>query len=164
MNHYFGLVAGIDCDAARSQEERQMIADTNRWLEGDPASARLLQSHPRTGATPLHVASAKGYIRVMSMLVQGGADLNTQDMDGWTPLHAASHWGQREACQLLCENMADMEIRNYVGQTCFDVADPDIIRLLEDCKKRQAVILRERPEIYNNQRGGNMKNTSPKRR
>lgn len=105
---------GIDCDAARSQEERQMLADTSRWLEGDPASVRLLQPHPRTGATPLHVAAAKGYIRVMSMLVQGGGELNTQDVDGWTPLHAASHWGQREACQLLCENMADMEVRNYV--------------------------------------------------
>lgn len=91
-----------------------MLADTSRWLEGDPASARLLQPHPRTGATPLHVAAAKGYIRVMSMLVQGGGDLNTQDIDGWTPLHAAAHWGQREACQLLCENMADMEVRNYV--------------------------------------------------
>jgi protein phosphatase 1 regulatory subunit 12A len=105
---------GIDCDAARSQEERQMLADTSRWLEGDPSSARLLQPHPRTGATPLHVAAAKGYIRVMSMLVQGGSELNIQDIDGWTPLHAAAHWGQREACQLLCENMADMEIRNYV--------------------------------------------------
>ena len=55
-----------------------------------------------------------GYIRVMSMLVQGGGELNVQDIDGWTPLHAAAHWGQREACQLLCENMADMEVRNYV--------------------------------------------------
>ena len=110
----FGCATGIDCEAARSQEERQMLADTSRWLEGDPASARLLQPHPRTGATPLHVAAAKGYIRVMSMLVQGGGDLNTQDIDGWTPLHAAAHWGQREACQLLCENMADMEVRNYV--------------------------------------------------
>lgn len=91
-----------------------MLADTARWLEGDANSARILQPHPRTGATPLHVAAAKGYIRVMSMLVQGGHDLNVQDLDGWTPLHAAAHWGQREACQLLCENMADMEVRNYV--------------------------------------------------
>ena len=116
MNQIFGL--GVDCDAARSQEERQMLADTSRWLDGDIASSRLVQPHPRTGATALHVASAKGYIRVMSMLVQGGADLNAQDVDGWTPLHAAAHWGQREACQLLCENMADMEIRNYVVPLC----------------------------------------------
>ena len=107
-------MSGIDCDAARSQEERQMFADIGRWLDGDTASGRLVQPHSRTGATALHVASAKGYIRVMSMLVQGGAELNTQDSDGWTPLHASAHWGQREACQLLCENMVDMETRNYV--------------------------------------------------
>lgn len=114
LKHLFPGYVGIDCDAARSQEERQMLTDTARWLEGDVESSRLLQPHLRTGATALHVASAKGYIRVMSMLVQGGVDLNSQDIDGWTPLHAAAHWGQREACQLLCENMADMEIRNYV--------------------------------------------------
>jgi protein phosphatase 1 regulatory subunit 12A len=106
---------GIDCEAARSQEERQMLADTSRWIEGhDSGSSPLLRPHPRTGATALHVAAAKGYIRVISMLIQGGADLNAQDVDGWTPLHASSHWGQREACQILCENLAEMEIRNYV--------------------------------------------------
>ena len=50
--------------------------------------------------------------------------MNVQDHDGWTPLHAAAHWGQREACELLCENYANMDVKNYVGQTCFDVADP----------------------------------------
>lgn len=94
-----------------------MLQDAARWLEGDVEAGRMLQPHLRTGATPLHVAAAKGYIRVMSMLAQGGVDLNAQDLDGWTPLHAAAHWGQREACQLLCENMADMEVRNYVVST-----------------------------------------------
>ena len=54
-----------------------------------------------------------------------------QDFDGWTPLHAAAHWAQREACEILCENYANMDIKNYVGQTVFDVADPDVLRLLE---------------------------------
>ena len=40
------------------------------------------------------------------------------------------------------------------GQTCFDVADPDVLRLLEECKKRQAIILRDRPETWNNRTGG----------
>lgn len=57
-------------------------------------------------------------------MIQCGAAVNVQDHDGWTPLHAAAHWGQREACELLCENYANMDVKNYVGQTCFDVADP----------------------------------------
>ena len=51
-----------------------------------------------------------------------------QDSDGWTPLHAAAHWAQREACELLVEHHANMEVKNCVGQTCFDVADPDVLR------------------------------------
>jgi protein phosphatase 1 regulatory subunit 12A len=43
-------------------------------------------------------------------------------------MHAASHWAQREAVDLLCENGADLEIKNFVGQTAFDVADPDVLR------------------------------------
>ena len=67
-----------------------------------------------------------------SLVIQVGAAVNVQDHDGWTPLHAAAHWGQREACELLCENYANMDVKNYVGQTCFDVADPG---MHPDCRK-----------------------------
>ena len=73
--------------------------------------------------------------------------LHFQDYDGWTPLHAASHWAQREACEILCENYANMDIKNYVGQTSFDVADPDVLRLLEELKKKQATLQKDRPDI-----------------
>jgi hypothetical protein len=43
-----------------------------------------------------------------------------------------------------------------------------VLRLLEECKKRQAIILRERPEIWNNRGvgigGGSKTNNSQKRR
>ena len=84
-----------------------------------------------------------------SLLVKCGASLNAQDLDGWTPLHAAAHWAQREACELLADNYANMEIKNYVGQTCFDVADPDVLRLLEELKKKQASAGKDRPDIRN---------------
>ena len=45
-------------------------------------------------------------------------------------MHAAAHWAQREACELLVENGADMEVKNCVGQTAFDVTDPDILRFV----------------------------------
>ena len=32
----------------------------------------------QTGATALHVACAKGYLRVMSLLIQGGAEVKSQ--------------------------------------------------------------------------------------
>ena len=69
------------------------------------------------------------------------------DFDGWTPLHAASHWAQKEACDLLCENYCNMEIKNHVGQTAFDVADPDLIPHLQELKKKQATMQKDRPDI-----------------
>lgn len=82
-----------------------------------------------------------------SLLLQSGAQINAQDFDGWTPIHAAAHWGQRQACQMLADNLANMDIKNYVGQTCFDVADPEILRSLEDIKRKQATMQKDRPEI-----------------
>ncbi|XP_044766671.1 protein phosphatase 1 regulatory subunit 12B isoform X3 [Coccinella septempunctata] len=127
---------GINCEQARSEEERIMLEDAKEWLA--TKSSLVNQSHPKDGATPLHVASAKGYTDVIKVLLQCGADLDAQDVDGWTPLHAAVHWGQKEVCQLLAENLADMDTKNYVGQTPFDLADTDVFRyFLEDLKKKQ---------------------------
>ncbi|KAJ6642028.1 Protein phosphatase 1 regulatory subunit 12B, partial [Pseudolycoriella hygida] len=124
---------GINCDEARQSEERQMLSDAKNWLRGDASKAD--EPHPRTGATALHVAAAKGYSKVLSLLLATRADVDKQDNDGWTPLHAAAHWGQKEAAQMLVAALADMDVKNYAGQTPIDVADPSMIRFLEDLKK-----------------------------
>lgn len=53
---------GIDCQAARNVEEQTMLDDARSWINagrfGDVA-------HEKTGATALHVAAAKGYIKVI---------------------------------------------------------------------------------------------------
>lgn len=48
----------------------------------------------------------------ISLLMEAGVDINSEDHDGWTPLHAAAHWGQEEACRVLVENMCDMMHKN----------------------------------------------------
>ncbi|CAH0546537.1 unnamed protein product [Brassicogethes aeneus] len=126
---------GIDCDAARSEEERLMLRDAKEWLA--TKSSLVNSQHPKHGATALHVASAKGYTGVMKILLQCDADVDAQDVDGWTPMHAAAHWGQSEAAQLLAEGLADMEAKNYVGQTPFDVSDTEMFRHLEQLREKQ---------------------------
>uniref|UniRef100_T1JB99 Protein phosphatase 1 regulatory subunit 12B n=1 Tax=Strigamia maritima TaxID=126957 RepID=T1JB99_STRMM len=131
----------IDCETARNEEERRMLEDANQWLN---SGTFLDRPHPKTGATALHVAAAKGYIKVMSALLQSGADLNFQDMDGWTALHAAAHWGQKEACEMLVEHGAETDIKNAVGQTAIDIAEPEMAKLLEEMRKKQASLAKDK--------------------
>lgn len=123
----------IDCDEARQQEEKMMLADAKKWLRSDASEAD--RAHPKTGATALHVAAAKGYTKVLSLLLAGRADVDRQDNDGWTPLHAATYWGKKEAAQMLIASMADMDIQNYSGQTAIDIAPKDMVTWLEELKK-----------------------------
>ncbi|KAJ7313963.1 hypothetical protein JRQ81_005803 [Phrynocephalus forsythii] len=125
---------GVDVEVAKREEEEVMLRDARQWLNAGKISD---ESHPKTGATALHVAAAKGYIEVMRLLLQAGYDPNVRDKDGWTPLHAAAHWGVEEACRLLAEHFCDMEALNNVGQRPCDLADEDTLALLEELQRKQ---------------------------
>ncbi|XP_073460688.1 protein phosphatase 1 regulatory subunit 12B-like isoform X3 [Aquarana catesbeiana] len=132
---------GVDLDAAKKEEEELMLRDARRWLNnGKIENIR----HPTTGATPLHVAAAKGYTEVIRLLIQLGSDVDSRDFDGWTPLHGAAHWGQEEACRLLSEALCDMEAVSKVGQTPFDVADDGLESALEKLKNKQSELRLEK--------------------
>ncbi|XP_063153434.1 protein phosphatase 1 regulatory subunit 12B isoform X2 [Candoia aspera] len=131
---------GVDLDQARKAEEQQMLQDARQWLNRRKIEER---KHPRTGATALHVAAAKGYCEVMRLLIQAGFNVNVQDNDGWTSLHAAAHWGVKEACTILAEALCDMDIRNKLGQTPFDVADEGLVEHLEMLQKKQNMLRSE---------------------
>ncbi|XP_051899074.1 protein phosphatase 1 regulatory subunit 12C-like [Pristis pectinata] len=134
---------GIDVESARREEEELMLQHARQWLN----SGKIEDvSHPKTGANALHVAAAKGYIEVMRLLLQAGFSVTAQDKDGWTPLHAAAHWGMEDSCKLLVEHFCDMEALNNSGQTPFDVADEDILGLLEDLQKKQDDLRTEKEE------------------
>uniref|UniRef100_A0A671M387 cGMP-dependent protein kinase interacting domain-containing protein n=1 Tax=Sinocyclocheilus anshuiensis TaxID=1608454 RepID=A0A671M387_9TELE len=129
------LTKDTDVETAKRAEEEWIMRDARHWLtNGLPANL----CHPRTGATPLHVAAAKGYLEAIKLLCQCGLDVSAKDFDGWTPLHAAAHWGQSEACRLLAEQLCDMEAHSNGCQTPFDVADESVVSLLEELSRRQA--------------------------
>ncbi|XP_035871932.1 protein phosphatase 1 regulatory subunit 12B isoform X1 [Phyllostomus discolor] len=132
---------GVDLEQVRKEEEQRMLQDSRQWLN----SGKVQDTRqPRSGATALHVAAAKGYSEVLRLLVQAGCDLDVRDHDGWTPLHAAAHWGVKEACSILAEALCNMDARNKLGQTPFDVADEGLVEHLEMLQKKQSVLRSEK--------------------
>ncbi|XP_014672560.1 PREDICTED: protein phosphatase 1 regulatory subunit 12A-like isoform X1 [Priapulus caudatus] len=128
---------GIDVDAARNEEQNLMLADARQWLNLGAVTERV---HPVTKATALHVAASKGYINVMILLLQAGANTEAQDLEGWTPLHAAVYWGQRDACEVLAMHRCSMRAKDFMGQTAFDIADSDIIMFLLQLQSKQSAL------------------------
>lgn len=81
----------------------------------------------------------------IGLLLATRADVDKQDNDGWTPLHAAARWGQKEAAQMLVTSLADMDIKNHAGQTPIDVADPGLVKFLEELYKNCKRTAKRRP-------------------
>ncbi|XP_034044009.1 protein phosphatase 1 regulatory subunit 12C isoform X2 [Thalassophryne amazonica] len=156
------LKQGLDLEAAKRLEEEQIMRDARTWLtEGPPSDVR----HPRTGATPLHVAAAKGYLEAIKILCQCGLDVSSMDFDGWTPLHAAAHWGQGEACRVLAEHLCNMGACSNAGETPFDVADESVEELLKELSQKQANWRNEQSMIdRQNQQGSTSANAQNKKR
>ncbi|KAH9995901.1 ankyrin repeat-containing domain protein, partial [Russula compacta] len=54
--------------------------------------------------TPLHVASAKGNLNIVELLIKHAADLDQPDQNEETSLHLASHHGHLQTASLLLES------------------------------------------------------------
>jgi hypothetical protein len=59
-------------------------------------------------STPLDVASRKGHVDAVRVLLDHGADVSSQDYDDRMPLHYASCYGKLKVVQLLLEHEASL--------------------------------------------------------
>ena len=57
-------LVGVDVEVAHSEEE-MMLRDVNQWLHSKELND---EPHPKTGATALHIAASKGYIKVIKFV------------------------------------------------------------------------------------------------
>ena len=62
--------------------------------------------------TALHIAAAKGYVKITKSLVSKGANVDAKDKDGWRPLHYAAHKGHKNIAKLLVGKGADRNVLN----------------------------------------------------
>ena len=72
--------------------------------------------------TPLFVASRRGHLNVVQLLVERGASLDMQSVYGETPLHVASENGHLSVVQLLVECGASLDTQNKGGKSPLHVA------------------------------------------
>ncbi|CAF3402422.1 unnamed protein product [Rotaria socialis] len=134
-------------DNKRGHVENQMLIDLNLLAKKSLTSIRsiddILSYRNDEGATPLHIASANGYLSVVEYLLQQHVSINLQDADGWCPIHAAAFWCQQPTLTQLIGAGADIYEKIPDGRSAVDLCeDPDIrsymIEFREQCVRNQA--------------------------
>lgn len=86
------------------------------------AEALNLNSGFVGGYTPLHAAAERGHEMVMYVLLDHGADVNSQDDEGAAPLHYASGAGYEQLCDILLRHGADANMQEKKGYTALHYA------------------------------------------
>jgi ankyrin repeat protein len=85
-------------------------------------------------ATPLHLASQEGHVKVTRMLIERGSNTAAHNTHDETPLHGASEGGHVEVARLLVEHGAEPTTRTKDGETPLHLASKrghaDVARLL----------------------------------
>ena len=93
------------------------VGRVTELLATDPS---LVSVRDIDGSTPLHCATWKGHLEVVSVLLAHGADVNAHNQNdhwGTTPLHAAAHANQAAIAQLLIEKGADLNATDMNHKT-----------------------------------------------
>ena len=102
------------------------------------------------GYTPLHVASKKGHLEIVEVLIASGGSVNQADKKGSTPLHIASMNGRSEIVKMLITNKGNFLHPNDEGRTPLDIAKTDEIRQLftKHPWYRRRPLIMTRPYLY----------------
>jgi uncharacterized protein len=71
---------------------------------------------------PLHSASVSRALGIVTLLLDGGADVSVKQQGGWTPLHAAAFNGDLAMTELLVARGADAVAMSDDGKSPLDIA------------------------------------------
>ncbi|XP_077165297.1 BCL-6 corepressor-like protein 1 isoform X2 [Paroedura picta] len=80
------------------------------------------------GYTALHEACARGWIDILHILLEHGANVNCSAQDGTRPVHDAAANGNLETMWLLLSYGADPTLATYSGQTALKLASSDAMK------------------------------------
>eukprot|EP00927_Polykrikos_kofoidii_P065864 TRINITY_DN61583_c0_g1_i1.p1 TRINITY_DN61583_c0_g1~~TRINITY_DN61583_c0_g1_i1.p1 ORF type:complete len:700 (-),score=91.10 TRINITY_DN61583_c0_g1_i1:57-2120(-) len=71
----------------------------------------------------LHLAAQNGHVDTVTILVEGGAPVDSADVDGWTPLHLAGWNAELEVVKRLLKLRASQNSKTLAGQTPLSLAE-----------------------------------------
>ena len=71
--------------------------------------------------TPALLATQKGHVAALKLLIKAGCDVNVEDSQGWTPAHAAAREGHVAVLELLIKAGCDLNSAN-----CSQLDLPDV--------------------------------------
>lgn len=111
-------------DETRSATETFMLDD----LRDIKSQGQSLMFRDSQSATPLHVAAANGYVRVVEYLLSQNVPTEVRDHDDWSPLHAAACWGHPDVLELLVQNGANLHARTKNQETPYDICEDAELR------------------------------------
>ncbi|XP_045493791.1 uncharacterized protein LOC123692976 [Colias croceus] len=93
-------------------------------MESDPSAK------DNAGFTPLHVAAARGHVRIARLLLQYGANVSAAAQGGIRPLHEACENSHIEVIRLLLSYGADPILGTYAGQMPEELAEGMAAKLI----------------------------------
>ena len=98
--------------------------------KGDDVNA----ARERDGRTPLHAAAQRGHKRVVAVLLNDGASVDSRDNEGNTPLHLAAANGHDDTVRALLSDGADATSRNNADRTPLDLGkkNPEVRKALRN--------------------------------
>lgn len=112
-----------------------------KLISGTPALVH--SKHPKTSATPLHIAAASGQIDALLLLLAHGASHEAQDKDGSLPIHLAASEGHVACLSELIKGPRKLTVkkmRTLDGATPLHLAVQggwtEAMSLLLDCGSR----------------------------
>ena len=94
--------------------------ETVRYLVGLP----FVDMNHRDGInrTALGLAVDEEHTDIVQVLMDAGADIDTQNNEGWSPLHSACGSGALDVVKMLVRAGAKVSATNDEGETCFNRA------------------------------------------
>ena len=110
--------AGAGAGAAPAQDEAADCDLETLSMSLAPGPGKVqLEAVDAQDRAPLARAARDGCLKVVAMLVRGGASLDRADAHGWTALHEAASHRHAEVVDFLLAHGAEQERRTNLGET-----------------------------------------------